>query len=74
MPTTVLEQTDIDEVDVWLFIEGLFAYLNDIRQGSKVVLTYQEEPVAAVVSVEDLRKLTQLERRNSKHEPNLSGV
>ncbi len=64
MPAKVIEQTDVDEVDVWLFVEALFAYFSDIRQGTKLVLTYEEEPVAAVVSVEDLRRLTQLERRD----------
>lgn len=47
-----------ESVDVWAFTEGAFGFLSDVAHGStRLVITIEGKPIAAVVPLEDLERL-----------------
>jgi hypothetical protein len=67
-------ESETESVDVWTFIEGAIGFLSDVTHGgTRLILTFDGQPLGCVVSMEDYARLQQQEepKGETPNEPNL---
>jgi hypothetical protein len=61
---------ETESVDLWVFIEGAIGFLSDVTHGgTRLILTFDGQPLGCVVSMDDYQKL-QLQEEQKGDTPN----